>query len=48
MARQREEDAAGGPALRMGPLQKMNVRAEELATRFERLLEPRPSYCPEG
>lgn len=44
MALERNEDAAGGPALRIGPLHKMNVSAENLARRFDSLLNPPPSY----
>lgn len=42
IALDRDNEAAGGPALRMGPLQKMNVRANELARRFNLLSDPPP------
>lgn len=42
MARYSEDDAAGGPALRMGPLHKIDVRADDLARRADRLRDPPP------
>lgn len=42
MALNREEEAAGGPALRKGPLQKIEVSANNLASRFQSLLNPPP------
>lgn len=43
MALDSNNNASGGPALRIGPLHKMNVSSNNLSRRFELLLEPPPS-----
>lgn len=43
MALNSNDNFAGGPALRMGPLHKIDVSAEDLARRAHLLLKPPPS-----
>lgn len=44
MSLYRNNESSGGPALRIGPLHKINVSSNELSRRFERLLNPPPRY----
>lgn len=48
MAWYSDDNSSGGPALRIGPLQKIDVRANNLARRFDLLLDPPPRDCRDG